>query len=745
MHQKIVSILVLAVFGGIIPRAASTQTQARTERSVAASRISERDGGSIRVDGVLDEAAWSNAAEATDFIQREPNEGTPATENTRVRIVYDDATLYIGIEAFDSDPAGIVSRLLQRDKLMQGDFQGVPEFAGDDAVAIILDPFHDHRNGVIFATNANGAKFEALLTDEAREFNVDWRGIWDVRAQKTETGWSAEFAIPFRTLRYPASDAPQTWGFNVYRVTRRTNEESLWTGWSRQNEGFHRVSRAGHLEGLAELPRPSSNIEVKPFVLGGLTGTTEAGVTTTDGIFDAGVDIKYEVRPGLLLDLTYNTDFAQVEVDDQQVNLTRFNLFFPEKRDFFLENAGIFEFGSREFFGPPPFLMFFSRKIGLSDEGEVPVIGGARLTGRVGGQTVGFMNVVTNEFVPSDPTEPITPLTNFSVARVKRDIGESNFIGAMVTDRRASGERNTVGGMDFSFWPTQRLNLQGFATAATTLGDPETDAAYRLAVDYRSDFLNFTANHMFIGPDFDAGIGFITRDDIRRTDFTVRLVPRPQLLGIRRLNVFFGGDFLTRSDGLLQDWNGMFGISPVWDSGDDIAIYSRNGFTRLDESFTLNDDQVLIPAGDYDVHEIGWFLTSSRSRPVVLESSGGYEWNYNGKLIRTSADITVTPNKHLALTVGASYNSVSVPGGSFNANLGRIRLTYAATTNLVANALVQYNSLDRDISTNIRVNFIHRPGSDLFFVFTEQRGDTISLSTLRNRGAVAKITYLARL
>ncbi|NIM50896.1 MAG: hydrolase, partial [Gemmatimonadales bacterium] len=335
------------------------QGQHRDGPSVEAVRLSTvSESASIRVDGSLDEDAWRRAPVATDLRQQEPREGAPATERTEIRLLYDESTLYVGVVAHDTRPDAVIARILQRDRVMQAGFDGRPEFAGDDAVAILLDPFHDHRNAVVFATNPNGAEFDALITDEGREFNIDWRGVWRVAAHRTPEGWSAEFAIPFRTLRFP-SGGEGTWGLNVYRIIRRKNEEVLWSAWSRANEGFARVSRAGHLQGLAELPRSGLNLELKPY---GLTGATqeseEPSGIDTEPRFEAGIDVKYEVRPGLLLDLTANTDFAQVEVDDEQVNLTRFSLFFPEKRDFFLENAGIFEFGTRGFFEPPPFLLF---------------------------------------------------------------------------------------------------------------------------------------------------------------------------------------------------------------------------------------------------------------------------------------------------------------------------------------------------------------------------------------------------
>ena len=432
------------VLTGVLYAAAipSVNGQAPSPPDVAARRLSTEESTELRIDGLLDERAWEAAARATGFRQREPSEGDPATERTEVLVLFDDATLYIGIHAHDRSPEEIIARILQRDKIMiASSFEGGLEFTSDDAIAILFDPFHDHRNGVIFGTNANGAEFDALITDEGREFNADWRGVWEVSAQRTPEGWSAEFAIPFRTLRFPQASG-EPWGFNVYRIIRRKNEEVLWSSWSRSNEGFERVSRAGHITGLSDLPRPGLNLELKPYALGGAEQERDAAARLdTDQQMELGLDVKYEVRPGLLLDGTINTDFAQVEADDQQVNLTRFSLFFPEKRDFFLENSGIFEMGWRSFFEPPPFLLFFSRQIGISDDGAIPILGGLRLTGRAGQQTVGLINVVTDEKFGE-------PRTNFAVARVKRDVGSAGYVGAMATDRRNGNDWNSTGGLD---------------------------------------------------------------------------------------------------------------------------------------------------------------------------------------------------------------------------------------------------------------------------------------------------------
>ncbi len=706
--------------------------------SVRATRLDPTRDDRIELDGLLTEGAWGRAPAATSFRQREPDEAAPATESTEIRLLYDDQSLYVGVRALDREPDQVIARILQRDRLMGSDFGGRLQFAGDDGIALLFDPFHDHRNGVIFATNPNGAKYDALITDEGRELNSDWRGVWHVAARRTNEGWSAEFEIPFRTLRYPSGPGVAPWGFNAFRVIRRKNEETLWSSWSRDNEGFHRVSRAGHLEGLTDLPRPGLNLEVKPYVLtGGTQELNEVGDKDADGRLDGGVDAKYQVLPGLVLDLTVNPDFAQVEVDDEQVNLTRFDLFFPEKRDFFLENAGVFEYGVRGFGEPPPFLLFFSRRIGISDGSEVPVYGGVRLTGRVGGQTVGLLNVVTD-------VADGASAANHAILRYKRDLGGSGYVGAMLTDLRRGDFWNTAAGLDVSLWPTSALNLQGFLAATATSGVGGDDEAYRLMVDYTGDWIGFFVQHLFIAPEANAELGFITRTDIRKSDGLLRLTPRPQVLGLRKIDLMFSGDHIVKSDGTLQDWTVSPWVSPEWNSGESLRFSYARGFTRLDEGFGLADS-VSVPAGDYDRWELGLDGETSANRAVALGAHASYQRFFDGRLVSVGGTLSLAPGSHLSADIGFRHNDVGIPGGEFTVNIASVRLRYAFTTTLTANALLQYNSLDRRVSANVRLNLIHRPGSDLFIVLNEERGSDDSAWDFRSRGLVAKLTYLVRL
>ncbi len=688
------------------------------------------------VDGRLDDAAWRTAPALDDLRQREPNEGAPASERTEVRVLFDGETLFIGVHAFDSEPQRVVARILERDRVMQTDFDGAPQFGGDDAVAILIDGFHDHRNAVVLATNPNGAEFDALLTDEGREFNVDWRGIWHVAAARTADGWSAEFAVPFRSLRYrPAGDE---WGLNVFRMIRRKNEQVLWRGWTRSGGGFSRVSLAGHLQGLVGLPHPGRSIELRPYVLAGADRERDEATDRFTNTPRRGVggELKAQLTPGLVLDATVNTDFAQVEADNEQVNLTRFSLFFPEKREFFLENAGIFEFGARDIFGPPPFLMFFSRQIGIAEDGPVPVLGGARITGRVGRQTVGLLSMAAD-------TAFDQPRTAFNVVRLKRDIGGNNYLGAMITDRRSLDAANTAAGVDFNAWPTQALNVQGFAARTATRGAGGDGGAARLAVNTQTGRYGISLQHLRIDDETDAQLGFITRTNIQQTGGISRLTFRPNVLGVRVVNLLNFSDYIARIDGALQDWRFGNALDINFNSGASVTAYRRLGRTRLDESFDLADS-VFVPVGPYDASVSGFFLSSNPARPLTLNANGESESTYGGHLGRLTTTAAVRLGSHVGASVEAGRNWVNLPNGALRADLVASRISLAFTTRLFLNALVQYNSLDRRVASNVRFQYIFRPGSDLYLVVNEERGSAHDLSTLQVRGARFKVTYLRR-
>ena len=726
----------------LLPAAGAGQA-AQAQPVLQAVRL-EAGFADFRLDGHLAEPAWASALPASGFRQREPLEGEPATETTEVRVLYDTENLYIGILARDRTPEKVIGRILQRDKLMAASFDGRHQFAGDDGVAVLLDPFRDRRNAVVFATNPNGAEFDALVTDEGPSLNVDWRGVWSVRATRIPEGWSAELSIPFRTLRYPGGGGSESWGFNVLRMIRRKNEETLWAAWTREEGGLHRVSRAGELRGLDRLPRRRFNLEVKPYSLAGLNQDRdpETAPLSSEVTADLGADLKWELRPGLVLDATLNPDFAQVEADEEQINLTRFDLFFPEKREFFLENAGVFEFGTRGFGEPPPFLLFFSRTIGLSDDDEddtqeIPVRAGLRLSGRAGRQTLGFLDVVTGAAHGE-------PQTNYGVLRVKRDVGGANYLGAMLTDRRREGDSNTAAGLDASFWPTGSLNLQAFLARTFTSGPGGDDGAYRLGVDYSSDRVGGAGEYLEVGPEANAEMGFITRTDMRRVTLFGRYTVRPTRARLRKIDLYAGGFYIAGTDGETQDLD----LGPVavleWETGDDLTLLYRRGSTWIDESFDLSD-RIPVPVGDYPMEQLGLFGNTSSGRPLVLGVAAFRQRIYDGRLSTVSCRLGAAPGPHFSLGASLTRNRADLPGGEFTAWISSLRLTWTLSTRLAASALLQHNSLDREFIANFRLNFVHRPGSDLFLVINEERSGEDSTWRPVSRGVVVKLTYLARL
>jgi hypothetical protein len=704
------------------------------EPSVTAQRVRE----AVRVDGLLDDAAWSRTRAASGFRQREPKEGAAATEATEVRVLYDDTNLYVGVRALDREPSDVIARILQRDRILQAGIDNQARWAGDDGVAILLDPFHDHRNAFLLATNPNGAEFDALVTDESSSYNADWRGVWRVAARRTADGWSAEFAIPFRSLRYPSNDGTQPWGFNVERLIRRKSEETLWSGWSRAEGGLHRVSRAGHLAGLASLPRSRLNLEAKPYgLLGASRERQDDGTVPRDTSASVGGDVKWEVHSGLVLDGTVNPDFAQVEADDQIVNLTRFDLFLPEKREFFLENAGVFEFGTRGFFEPPPFLLFFSRQIGIKeDEGEIPVMGGVRLSGRAGRQTVGFLSILQDAAFGD-------ARTNFGALRVKRDVGANGFVGAMLTDRRTRAGGETDGGVDFSLWPTRRLNVTGFAALTSAADGREADKAYRVGAEYRTGRFFLQGQHLLVGPDAETGMGFVTRTDIRRSDAFGIWTFRPGKLGLREIETFAGGAWITRTTGEQQDGNAFAGGGIQFESGDRVSAFATRGFTQLDEAFDLAD-RVPVPVGRYDLRQLTVFANSSPSRPVGLSLVGSFAREWDGRVSSVETGLRIAGGAHLEAGPTWTVSHADLPGGSFKAHVLGLRLGWAFSTRLFARAYVQYNGLEDKWITNLRLNFIHRPGSDIFVVVNDDQGEEGAPGRLVSRGFAVKGTWLIR-
>jgi hypothetical protein len=712
--------------------------------------------GAITVDGHLTEASWHLASPAGGFRQREPEDGAPAQDATEVRVLYDDAVLYVGIVARTRPGGRVVARVLQRDRLLAADFFGRPQFGPDDAVAVVLDAFHDHRNAAIFATNPNGAEFDALLTDEGREFNVDWRAVWSVRAAPLDGGWSAEFAIPFRTLRYPAGTGEQTWGFNVARVVRSHNEESLWTAWSRDNEGLHRISRAGHLAGLSALPRSGLALEGKPYLLA--EGEDETGIR--DARLKAGGDVKYEVRPGLTLDATVNTDFAQVEVDSEQVNLTRFDLFFPEKRDFFLEGQGIFAFGGVEQQSGggsarrgndntdlTP-IAFFSRRIGLTESGVDPIRVGGRLTGRAGRYRVGALNIQTGGI-----DETGLPASNFSVFRLRRDVLRRSDIGVIATHRTTSltegADSNSLLGIDgnFAFFENLRVNAY-YAVSRTPLADGgqigDDESSYTAKLDYSADRYGLVLEHLTVGEDFKPELGFLSREAFRRNFAQARFSPRPQSIeAIRRMVFESELDYITDLLGRVETKRLQGTLRLELENGDDTRFEYTRSFEFLPEEFEISDG-IVLPVAEYRFQDVRfeYQLGPQRTVPGTVSFRAGSFFSGDRKEASYDARVEISPK--LSLEPRFSINWVDLPEGGFTASLVSTRLNVTFTPRTFVSSFIQYNSSSHSLSASVRFRWEYEPGSDLFVVYSEGREDLSTSPFLASRTLALKFTKLFR-
>ena len=658
------------------------------------------DDGAITLDAQLHESVWQRAEASAPMQQKEPFDDRPASEETRFKIAYSQSTLYIAVEVLDSQPEQLIAKQMSRDASMRG----------EDNVSFLLDTFHDGRNAYLFQTNANGVRADSLVTDEGRDVNEEWDGVWRVAARRTATGYVAEIAIPFSTIRYDPSKT--VWGLQVGRQIKRLREFDTWAKLPRQFD-FFRVSSSGTLTGLTGL-KPSRQLDLKPYVTGTSTrGVDDDGFSLDDDTGDVGLDIKWGITRNLSLDLTYNTDFAEVEADEVQTNLTRFSLFFPEKREFFLENAGIFEFGQRQDrrgFGSPLLKVFFSRRIGLSDGTPVPIDWGTRLTGRVGPWSLGVIDVQTAADEEADASD-----TNFGVVRLKRNVGERSSVGVIFTQKDEDLEAtNRVYGVDADWNPTDQLNLTAFAAQSQDEDLDGDDWALGAGVAYQGRDLELSFEAQEVSADFNPEMGFLLREDVRRYKPKIEWSPRIERRGIRELSFEAQSEYVSRVDGTLETHAlelVPFGFRTM--KGDGFELRLEREDERLFEDFEISDG-IVIPAGRYEADfRPGFFLFTSDSRVVSVftgyEDGGFFDGNRESVFSRISARLS----KHFRLSTRYNYNHIDLPGGSFTANTVSQRIDVSFTPDMSLNSLIQWSSRSELLAVNVRYNWIYKPGSDL--------------------------------
>ncbi len=682
------------------------------------------------IDGVLDEQVWASAAVITDFVQQEPNEGAPASDRTEVRLIYDGRSLFVGVHAYSSDPGAVTATEMRLDS---------DRILDEDNFQIILDTFMDSRSGYMFVTNPLGAKLDQQVSEEGEggrrgassNINRDWDGIWDVVARRTDDGWVAEIAIPVVTLRFPNS-ASQDWGINFMRNISARNEQSYWAPITK-GYSISRVSMAGSLTGLHTLNR-GRDLKITPFVAGGGRMLSDAGVRDEDFQRDAGIDMKYGITAGLTLDLTVNTDFAQAEVDDERVNLTRFALFYPEKRDFFLENAGQFNVGtlaSNDRIAD----LFFTRQIGISSGQQVPIVGGARLTGKVGANNIAIMDVQTDDAFDRSGE-------NFLVARYSRDILGRSKVGGLVVNKQAikGGHFNRTFAADMVLALTPSITVNGFLarTASPDVDDQQMGAHLRAGLLNPS--WNLYAEFTDLQDNFNAEVGFVPRVGIRTSKLHVERNPRPGRFGIRLMEPMVNVTYTTDQEDRLvsRQWHYMLGTR--FDNGASIIIWHNRYFERLDEPFRVQG--VLIDPGAYHFWDSRISLSSNRANRFYASVGYSPQTYWGGDRTDTSLTLGFRVNSRLSTEGGLSRNEVDLPAGAFTSNIGSLRVDYAISPTMTLRTLSQYNSLTEQWSTSARFHYIYRPGSDFYVVYDELRRDPTGLSEYRQRNLILKMTYL---
>ncbi len=691
----------------------------------------------LTVDGVLDDPVYDQVPAAEGFTQQEPDEGAAVSESTRVWVLYDADSLYVAADLEEHHPEEFMTNEMRRDNRNIG---------WGDSFSVILDTFYDRRNGVLFHTNAAGALYDAQVTDE-RNTNADWNTVWWVRTRRMDDGWTVEMRIPFRSLRYAGGGA-QLWGINFRRLIKHTNERSFLTPTPQAYDrwGLLRLSNAATLVGL-EAPPGSRRMELKPYAIGSQTNAPLRDIND-EWSGDVGADFKFGVTDGLTADVTWNTDFAQVEDDETQVNLSRFSLFYPEKREFFLEGQGVFDFGGREtrFFGGPTDvpIPFFSRSIGISGGSAVPIIGGARLHGRAGAYQMGLMNIQTGEVGGLDVES-----TNFSAFRVKRDLFARSNIGVIATHRNISAdgsESNSLYGVDGNFAPTDYIRFNTFYMATREPG-AETGhqaASYMGQFRYDTDLIDFEVQRLYLGGDFNPGMGFIRRRDFTKNGGSFLFGPRPRSIeAVRQVEFEIEANQYDRPDGEMETREYTFDTSIIFESSDRLMFDHTVTEERLLDGFDLSDD-VAVPAGNYKFSRTGVRVRMGSHRKV----SGMFRYEFGDFFGGTRQEVSywgrAEVNQRFSLEPNISLNWITVPGGDVTAQVSRLRATYTVSPRSFLGALVQYNSAAQLFSANVRFRWEYSPGSDLFVVFSSNRDGDDGLSGLSDRAVVVKFTRLFR-
>jgi hypothetical protein len=668
---------------------------------------------------VLNDPVWRQAPVITGFWQEQPDEGQPASETTEVRMLFTGDTLYVGVVCYDRDPSSIVVSDSRRDAALDD----------SDSFQMIFDTYRDRQNGFVFGTNPAAIEYDGQVTNEGQGgggtgggnqqsgsgagFNLNWDGAWEVEAKIDERGWTAEFAIPFRTLRFP-SGADQVWGMNFQRNIRRRNERAYWAPIPRQFS-LYRLSLAGSVAGI-QTP-VVRNFKITPYAL---ANALESGVKPVESTLlgDVGADFKYNLTPSLTLDATVNTDFAQVEVDDQQVNLDRFNLFFPEKRPFFLENAGFFTVGN-----PGEIDLFFSRRIGIGAEGEeIPILGGGRVSGKAGRYNIGLLNMQTDEFQDRLPGD------NFSVVRIARDLPNRSSVGGLFVNRAGTGDLSTAAdenrtyAVDGKWGVGQTTVLSSFFARTETPGLDEDDHAFNVRSRTNVPRFDLEFGYQEVGDRFNPEVGFLSRRGYRKADARIQTRFRPNdFLKLQELRPHVNSRAFFGFDGFQE--TGYAHIDNHWQFKDSTEVHTGMNLTLegVRTPFEIYPG-VFVPPGTYDHQEAQLVFRSNSGLPVSVSMTTTIGGFFGGDRVALAPTLNMRLGETLTTEVAYQRNDVDLPGGSFVTNLLRTRASYSFNPRTFVQALVQYNDRADLWSMNLRFGWQQAANTGLFVVYTDTRG-----------------------
>ena len=687
-----------------------------TERPTVTAHLTDTP---ITVDGMLDEAIWQTVQPITEFVQRLPQDGGIPSEKSEMRILYDNNHLYFGFTFFDSEPEKVRATILNRGGWLHR----------DDKLEIALDTYLDRRNAYLFELNPLGTQDDALITDENRPSQDEWAwdGVYISEGRVTDFGWVLEVAIPWNTLRFPNKDE-LTMGLAVKRYINRKNESVIWPHIGLEySSDVYQVSQYANLTGLKNIKR-GNDIKIKPFGIGGSQKQTFDDETTSNNMGNGGVDIYYGLKSNLTLNLTYNTDFAQVEADNAQINLTRFNLFYPEKREFFLTRSKLFSFGN-----PKQTEIFFSRQIGLNQD----VSGGTRVYGQIGKTSIGGLNIHTH-------AENDMPATAYSALRLRTDIRDRTTIGAIVTDVSTSGSQNTVMGIDgqMRFWGSSSVNAWYSQVEDSEIDDPSVASMIRL--DLKNDRYFLSTGQHRVDKDFNPALGFVQRQDMIGTGIIAGFTPRvgdgDELIRQWRFTIYARD--VQNHAGIHETGVLNGGIEAILETRDKIGLKVIQNKEKLTAGFTLGNG-VEIQKGNYRDRKISFSARTNQSRGVwgnFALSKGDY---FGGNKTSMSGSIGKQFSNHLTLYGSANQNIIFMSSqGEFTANVYGFTAEVALNRKWFGKAIIQYDNFSEQLQLYCRINWIHTPGSDLFIVLNQRYDLSEGKNDLFQNTQVLKLTYL---